>query len=165
MEFFTISELIKSETAIKNRIWNGAGKEEEDNLRALVAAVLDPLRRQFGAPIHVSSGYRCPAVNKAIPGSSVTSQHMFGEAADIYVTKEVNGKKLTDKQKVYILGRLVVALGNYDQVIFENVGKSDMLPEWIHVSWRRKGDNRHNILKKVKGTIKYQTVTRKELGL
>lgn len=157
MKHFTISELIKSDTAIKNRIWNGANREVEDNLIALVAAVLDPLREKYGEAIHVSSGYRCPAVNKSIPGSSLTSQHMQGEAADIFVDAGAKGN--------FEIGKLIVQLGNYDQVIFENVGANDLLPQWIHVSWQRKGYNRHQIRKRVKGQVTYPILTLKDLGL
>ena len=155
MQYFTISELLRSDTAIKKKIWNGANREQEDNLIALVSAVLDPLRAKYGKPIRVTSGFRCLAVNKSV-GGAVTSQHTEGEAADI-----VGGSTAEN----YRLGRLIVALGNYDQVIFEDVGKSDLLPQWIHVSWRRKGDNRHIILKKVKGTKSYIHITQKDLGL
>ena len=156
MNHFTISELIKSDTAIKNRIWNGANREVEDNLIALVAAVLDPLREKYGKAIHVSSGYRCPAVNKSV-GGSLTSQHMQGEAADIYVDAGAKGN--------FEIGKLIVQLGNYDQVIFENVGANDLLPQWIHVSWKRQGYNRHQIRKKVKGQVTYPILTLKDLGL
>jgi len=156
MKYFTISEFIKSSKAIKLRIWNGASRKVEDNLIALVGAVLDPLREKYGKPIHVSSGYRCPAVNKAAKGS-ITSQHLVGEAADLYVD---SGKKGN-----YELGKLIVELGNFDQVIFEDVGKRDLLPAWIHVSWKREGDNRHEIRKKVRGTKEYPFVKRQELGL
>ncbi|MBR3529197.1 MAG: DUF882 domain-containing protein [Bacteroidales bacterium] len=157
MKYFTISELLKSDTAIKNRIWNGANREIEDNLIALVAAVLDPLREKYGKAIHVSSGYRCPAVNKSIPGSSLTSQHMQGEAADIFVDAGAKGN--------FEIGKLIVQLGNFDQVIFENVGVNDLLPQWIHVSWKRQGYNRHQIRKKVKGQVTYPILTLKDLGL
>lgn len=156
MKHFTISELIKSDTAIKNRIWNGANREVEDNLIALVAAVLDPLREKYGKAIHVSSGYRCPAVNKGV-GGSLTSQHMQGEAADIYVDAGAKGN--------FEIGKLIVKLGNFDQVIFENVGTNDLLPQWIHVSWKRSGYNRHQIRKKVKGFNSYPLITEKDLGL
>lgn len=156
MKHFTISELIKSDTAIKNRIWNGANREVEDNLIALVAAVLDPLREKYGKAIHVSSGYRCPAVNKGV-GGSLTSQHMQGEAADIYVDAGAKGN--------FEIGKLIVKLGNFDQVIFENVGANDLLPQWIHVSWKRSGYNRHQIRKKVKGFNSYPLITEKDLGL
>lgn len=156
MKYFTISELLKSDTAIKNRIWNGANREVEDNLIALVAAVLDPLREKYGNAIHVSSGYRCPAVNKA-KGGSLTSQHMNGEAADIYVDAGAKGN--------FEIGKLIVQLGNFDQVIFENVGANDLLPQWIHVSWKRQGYNRHQIRKKLKGSNNYPLLTPKDLGL
>lgn len=157
MSYFTISEMLRSDTAIKKRIWNGANAEEEDNLRALIAAVLDPVRRQFGKAVKVTSGFRCREVNKSV-GGVTGSQHLVGEAADII-------SATNKKAENYVIGRLIVALGNYDQVIFENVGKGDLLPEWIHVSWRRKGTNRQNILKKVKGTSTYQAITKKDLGL
>ena len=157
MKFFTFSELLKSETAIKKRIWNGASREEEDNLNALVAAVLDPLREKYGKPITVTSGYRCPSVNKAV-GGEPTSQHTKGEAADIV---GFDGSVAEN----YKLGRIIVALGNFDQVIFEDVGKTDLKPKWIHVSWKRKGDNRGHIMKKIKGTKGYIYLTRKDLGL
>lgn len=156
MKHFTISELLKSDTAIKNRIWNGCNRECEDNLIALVAAVLDPLREKYGKAIHVSSGYRCPAVNKAI-GGSLTSQHMQGEAADIWVDAGAKGN--------FEIGKLIVQLGNFDQVIFENVGANDLLPQWIHVSWKRQGYNRHQIRKKLKGSNNYPLLTPKDLGL
>lgn len=164
MSYFTISEMLYSVTAIEKKIWNGANQEEEDNLRALIAAVLDPARRQFGEAIYVSSGFRNAKVNKDVHGVT-GSQHLLGEAADLYATKVVNGKKVTDKNKVYIIGRIIVAIGQFDQVIFENVGKNDMLPEWIHVSWRRKGTNRGNIMKKVKGSKTYQSISKKDIGL
>lgn len=156
MKYFTVSELIKSETAINRKIWNGATREIEDNLIALTAAVLDPLRENYGKPIHVSSGYRSSAVNKSV-GGSMTSQHLLGEAADIYVD---SGKKGN-----FELGKLIVKLGSYDQVIFEDVGQNDLLPQWIHVSWKRQGVNRGQIYKKVKGSTIYSCVTQKELGL
>ena len=82
MKYFTISEMIKSETALKHGIWNGASLEVEENLRALVEQVLDPLRERYGKPIRVTSGYRCPRLNTLV-GGSPNSQHMKGEAADI----------------------------------------------------------------------------------
>ena len=158
MQYFTISELIKSEMAIKKKIWNGASREVEDNLIALVENVLDPLRRQFGSPVKVTSGYRCKDVNKDV-GGTTGSQHLVGEAADIVA---MSGKKSDN----YVLGRLAVIRGNFDQIIFENVGRSDLLPEWIHISYRRvKSQNRGKILKKIKGTSGYLTVSRKELNI
>ena len=156
MKYFTLDELTRSETAKRRNIKNIPNEEQRLNLIALVGAVLDPLREKWGRPIIVTSGYRCVAVNKSV-GGVTGSQHVKGEAADIVT----NGTWCDN----YALGRLIVAMGNFDQVIFENVGKGDLLPEWIHVSWKRTGDNRRNILKKVKGSKVYKRLTMQELGL
>ena len=158
MKHFTISELIKSETALKHGIWNGASKEVEENLKALVENVLDPLREAYGRPIHVTSGYRCPRLNRLV-GGSPNSQHMRGEAADIVAHaliaggthpapqsliagKDPRSPSLQDNLK---LGKLIEQLGNFDQLIYEQCDKHGN-PRWIHVSWKRNGWNRKQVL-------------------
>ena len=132
MKYFTISELIRSDTAIARKIWNGANREQEDNLIALVAAVLDPLRMSYGKPIHISSGYRCPTLNKAI-GGVVNSQHMKGEAADLDLGSTTENRKLA---------KFIVDLKlPFDQLIDEaNYA-------WVHVSHKKNGGNRGQILR------------------
>ena len=83
MKYFTISEMLYSPTAVKRGIWNGCDREKEDNLEALVDNVLDPVRTRYGKAVHVSSGYRCEQLNTLIHGA-LGSQHLRGEAADIY---------------------------------------------------------------------------------
>ena len=132
MKYFTISEMLKSDTAIKQRLWNGAPKEAEENLRALVDEVLDPLREAYGRPIRVTSGYRCPKLNNLV-GGSPNSQHMRGEAADI---QPVVGNEADLPE----LARILIANGKFDQLI--------LYPTFIHVSYRRLGWNRKLILQK-----------------
>ena len=132
MEYFTISELIKSDTAIKHRIWNGASREVENNLIALVAAVLDPLRKMYGKPIHVTSGYRNEIVNKAVGGVK-NSQHLKGEAADIDT-----GSKSQNQHLARILANSGLP---FDQLIDENDYS------WIHVSYTKNGSCRRQILR------------------
>ncbi len=145
MQFFTIHELSRSHKAATLGIDNTPPNDVVLNLTALVINVLDPVRAAMGKPIRVTSGYRCPELNARIPGASSDSQHTKGEAADIVIAK---GGKWDN----YLLGCAIVRLGNFDQVIFENVGKDDLLPDWIHVSWKRTGTNRHEIRKHVKGS-------------
>jgi peptidoglycan hydrolase-like protein with peptidoglycan-binding domain len=45
--------------------------------------IADKLRRNLGVPITIVSGLRCSQWN-AIQGGVANSQHMYGEAADIY---------------------------------------------------------------------------------
>ncbi|MCR5038404.1 MAG: peptidase M15 [Bacteroidales bacterium] len=132
MKHFTISELLKSNTALKHKLWNGAPKEAEENLRALVNEVLDPLREAYGKPIRVNSGYRCPRLNNLV-GGSPNSQHMRGEAADI---QPVDG----NEADLEVLAQFLIASGKFDQLI--------LYPTFIHVSYRRLGWNRKQILQK-----------------
>ena len=45
--------------------------------------IADQLRRNLGVPITIISGLRCPQWN-SLQGGVENSQHMYGEAADIY---------------------------------------------------------------------------------
>ena len=45
--------------------------------------IADQLRKNLGVPIRVVSGLRCPTWNR-LQGGVENSQHMYGEAADIY---------------------------------------------------------------------------------
>lgn len=130
-KYFTIAELVKSDTANKKKINNTPTKEIENNLNQLITHILDPLRESWGNPIIVSSGYRCQELNKAVGGAK-TSQHTLGQAADIHTksnTKEEN-KRLFDLIKSLKLP--------FDQLINEYNYK------WIHVSYSPR--NRRQIL-------------------
>ena len=148
MKYFTIDELTRSATARARGIDNKPTAEARMNLTALVGAVLDPLRERWGKPIKVNSGYRCPALNEAV-GGVPNSQHMKGEAADI---SGANARETAE------LGRLIVQMGAYDQVIFEMSDAMCTQCQWIHVSWKRVGVNRRNVLKLQKGSRGYKTV-------
>ena len=148
MKHFTISELLKSDTALKHGLWNGAPKEAEENLRSLVEQVLDPLREQYGKPIRVTSGYRCPKLNNLV-GGAPNSQHMRGEAADIvaYSPALIAGKdpQSPNWEENLKLGRLIEALGKFDQLIYEQCDRKGN-PRWIHVSYKPNGWNRKQVL-------------------
>ena len=121
MKHFTISELLKSDTALKHKLWNGAPKEAEENLR-----------EAYGRPVRVNSAYRCPRLNRLV-GGSPNSQHMRGEAADI---QPVDG----NEADLEVLAQFLIANGKFDQLI--------LYPTFIHVSWKRLGWNRKQILQK-----------------
>ena len=58
---------------------NGFPAEPKEQL----VRIADQLRKNLGVPITVVSGLRCKTWN-AIQGGVTNSQHMYGEAADIY---------------------------------------------------------------------------------
>lgn len=77
---FTWDELTRTGTGLPNE----AGPAELENLAHLARTILEPLRAGIGnRPIYVTSGFRTPEVNAAIPGSVSDSQHLLGQAADI----------------------------------------------------------------------------------
>ena len=93
MKYFTFHEMERSEKAVELGIDNSIPEDFKGNVRVLVERVLDPLRQAWGRPIHVNSGYRCPAVNKAVGGSR-TSHHLRGMAADITTFNVVDNRRL-----------------------------------------------------------------------
>ena len=50
-----------------------------------LADILENIRVHFGKPVHINSGYRTVSYNESVDGSSSTSQHCNGLAADIKV--------------------------------------------------------------------------------
>ena len=155
MKWFTISEMLYSPTAVKRGIWNGCDRDKEDNLVALVDNVLDPVRTRYGKAVHVSSGYRCQQLNTLIHGA-LESQHLKGEAADIYTDAGPQGN--------LELAKLIIASGKFDQVILENVPGTSLMPQWVHVSWKRNGVNRGEIRKKVMGSSSYPLLSSLEMN-
>ena len=111
---FTLEEFSHSSTAKARGIDNTVPKQLVPALRNLCERVLEPLRERVKEPVIISSGYRCPALNRAVGGSN-TSQHMKGEACDIYVED-------VEKLRKWFA---ILMDGDFDQLIFERVLKSD----------------------------------------
>ena len=128
MVYFTLQELCYSDIAQAKCINNTPNDTQRNALIALVDTVLDPLRRAWGKPILVNSGYRCPALNNAV-GGKASSQHLRGEAADITTGSPQSNKQLYD---LAISLRLPI-----DQLIGER-GYT-----WLHISHKASGYNRH----------------------
>lgn len=79
-------------------------------------------------PIYVSSGYRSPELNKHIPGSSNTSAHTLGYAADIKCPGFGTPYEVVAKIAASPL------MNEVDQLIYE-------YGSWVHISWdpRKRG--------------------------
>lgn len=131
---FTLWEMTRSGTAVRMNIRNVPDEQEVAALRQLCEHVLEPLRCRFGA-ITITSGYRCLRLNCAV-GGVPTSQHMRGEAADIFVPCLEVGVKYFD----FIRSRTT-----FDQLIWEPRGIS--VPRWLHVSYTSRRPNRMQVLR------------------
>lgn len=93
MKYFSFQEMERSETAVRHAIDNAIPANLKANVARLVDNVLDPLREAWGRPLTVTSGYRCPALNRAV-GGSATSHHLKGMAADISTGNKVDNRRL-----------------------------------------------------------------------
>lgn len=136
----TLAEAIRSARAERLGINNAIPKEHPEhleNLKAVAQHVFQPLRDAMGAPITVSSGYRSPELNRRTPGASSTSQHCRGEALDLVLPGR-NAELFH-----HIRTRL-----QFDQLIWEHGTATE--PAWVHVSLKRSGPNRMQILRAAK---------------
>jgi hypothetical protein len=135
----SLAEMISSESAKRNGIKNEPTAEHLENMKKLATNVFQPIRDHFNVPIHISSGYRSLALNKAIKGS-LSSQHLLGQAIDI----DMDGTDVTNAKIFnYIKDNLV-----FDQLIWEF--GTDKNPDWVHVSYESKGKQRKQVLKAIK---------------
>lgn len=146
----SLAEVTKSATAKRRGIANEPSIEHLENLKALSEKIFQPIREEFMCPIFISSGYRSEALNEAIGGSK-TSQHSKGEAFDL--DADVYGVITNADIFNYITDRL-----DFDQCIWEF--GTDKNPDWVHVSYKKDGNNRGQILKavRVNGKTSYRAM-------
>ena len=122
MKYFTLEELIQSDTAKKKGISNTPNEIQKQNLILLIDNILDPLREAYGKPIKVNSGFRCEALNKAVGGAS-TSEHRLGMASDITGgSKEENKKIFEIARDLNLPFRQLIDERNYS---------------WVHISYNK----------------------------
>ena len=131
---FTLEEFIRSNTATRLKINNLPNKQQIANLLELCREVLEPIREAYGKPIIVTSGYRCPELNKAV-GGVATSEHLQGMAADIRTLSDTKA----DNKKLWMICIEVLKLRPFGQLINEHNY------DWIHLSYNVKR-NRKQIL-------------------
>jgi len=118
---FKLSEFSRSTTAEALKIDNTIPEELIPNIKALCENILEPLREHAGKPIIISSGYRCPKLNRTV-GGVPNSKHQTGEAADIY---NPDAKEL---REWYLWAKASLPC---HQILWEQKGNT----KWIHVSY------------------------------
>lgn len=114
---FTLDEMRVSQTAARLGLDNTPSADVIAELHRLCETILQPLREHFRRPVVVSSGYRSPAVNRAV-GGAPTSDHQYGRAADIIVPG------MSVRELALFVSQSPLP---YDQCISE-------FDRWVHVS-------------------------------
>ncbi len=132
---FSLREFVMSAAAVRHNLPNLPDADTERRLKALCDNVLEPLRRRFGR-ILITSGYRSPKVN-ALVGGVPTSQHVRGEAADLFIPNDEILKKYSGFIEEHC---------HFDQMILEPRGASPGTQRWLHVSYTMRRKNRYQIL-------------------
>jgi uncharacterized protein YcbK (DUF882 family) len=121
---FTLSEMTKSEAALRHGIDNTPNEEQIQALMALAQNVLQPVRDHFKTGVKCNSGFRAPAVNQKV-GGSPTSDHCKGQAADIEIPGVSN----------YDLAKWISDNLKFTQVILEFYTQGVPDSGWVHVSY------------------------------
>ena len=130
---FSLSEMTKSDTAARKGIENTPTEQHKESMKLLCDKILQPVREHFAKSVRVTSGYRSEALCEAI-GSSKTSQHAKGQAADFEITG-IDNKELAE----WIIDNL-----DFDQIILEFYTEGDANSGWVHCSYS--DDNRKQVL-------------------
>jgi len=131
---FSLAEFTASATAKARKIDNTPGARSIEAMRTLCINVLEPVRAHFGKPVRITSGFRSVALCLAV-GSSSSSQHAQGEAADLEVVGVDN----------FTAAAFIRDSLRFDQLILENYVRGQPESGWIHVSFRA-GRLRHDVL-------------------
>ena len=150
---FMLREFVNSATAARKGISNKPTEVHLANLKKLIDNVIQPVRDKIG-PIRITSGYRSPALNRAIGGSS-RSQHSKGMAADIQFVRD------NEMDNKVIFDTILEMELDFDQMINEFDYK------WIHISYNQK-KNRKQVLEAYKdgnNKTKYREVQTNFKGL
>ena len=132
-ENFSLQEYTKSQTATRQGLDNTPGEEHMVSAEALFQNVVQPVRDNFGVTV-INSGYRGPALNEAVGGSS-NSQHCKGEAVDIECPGTGN----------YDVAKWIEENLDYDQLILEFYTPGIPDSGWVHVSYKAEGNRNQSL--------------------
>jgi len=148
-ENFSLAEMVKSETALRNNLDNTPGDVEIANLKLLAEKVLQPVRNNYKKGVKVNSGFRHPNVNAAVGGSK-TSDHCKGQAADIEIPGVANAE----------LAEWIAKNLEFTQLILEFYTPGIPDSGWVHVSY-----DKSNLKKQVMTAMKENGKTVYKPGL
>ena len=141
----SLKELLFSETATRLGIDNTPTDQILINLQTLIYEVINPIINQFG-DIKITSGYRSPALCKAI-GSSELSQHTKGEAVDFVIPNISN-----QEASLWIVKNL-----EFDQCILE-FWKPETNSGWVHCSYSKTNRKMYLRAYKANGRTVYEVL-------
>ena len=130
-KYFTIEELCRSAKAKSNGIDNTPNDSQKSSLKRFINVILDPIREKWGAPITVTSGYRCDILNKLVGGVS-NSHH---RCLNGYCAADITTKSSDKNAELYKMIR------EMNLPICQCIDEYDY--QWIHVSYHPTDIRKH----------------------
>ena len=124
-EHFKLGEMTKSNS--HPEVYNIPSHEAIANLKR-VCGWLEVLRKRYGGPIIINSGYRSPQLNRKI-GGVATSNHLTGCAVDIRVT----GMEQLIRYAAILLDYADESHQDFDELLIE---KNRYGAIWLHFAVR-----------------------------
>ena len=137
-EHFKLAELCK--TSVKTKDGNIPSHVQIENMKRVcgwLEMLRDEWNKRYGDgddPIIINSGYRSPAVNKAV-GGVATSNHLTGCAVDIRVL----GMEQLLRYAVILLDISDESQEPFDELLIERNSKGSY---WLHFAVRPEGNRR-----------------------
>ena len=132
-ENFSLQEYTKSQTALRQGLDNTPNEDHMASATALFENVVQKVRDNFGVTV-INSGYRGPALNTAV-GGSTNSQHCKGEAVDIECPGTGN----------YDVAKWIEENLDFDQLILEFYTPGIPDSGWVHVSYKSEGNRKQSL--------------------
>ena len=126
MRYFKFIEMVKSAKADEFNIDNWPKDADIMDNIIFTMECLDKIREDYGLPLYITSGYRCPVLNKKV-GGKATSQHLKGQAADINLGSTERNFAFFNWCKANINDLPI------DQLIDESKYS------WVHISFKKEG--------------------------
>jgi len=117
---FSLAEFTASDTAARLGIDNSLPTELRDNAEQTLQ-MMERIRLHINAPITITSGYRCAALNKAI-GSKPSSDHVIAFACDFKAPKAGTPAQIAKSLALVVdmlgIGQLILEFGTWVHVSF-----------------------------------------------
>ena len=145
----SLSEVTKSNTAMRRGIDNSPTEAHIENLKYVAEKVFQPIRDHFGVPIYISSGYRSQALNEAI-GGSPRSFHSHGMALDL--DQDGRNRGVSNADVFYYIKECLL----FTELIWEFGDENN--PNWVHVAIAkgREDEKKIKIAEKINNKTQYK---------
>ena len=145
----SLSEVTKSNTAMRRGIDNSPTETHIENLKYIAEKVFQPIRNHFGVPIYISSGYRSQALNEVI-GGSPRSFHSHGMALDL--DQDGRNRGVSNADVFFYIKECLP----FTELIWEFGDENN--PNWVHVAIAegREDEKKIKIAEKINNKTQYK---------